>query len=153
MPNLSAAQQRLFRRLGMHAGAHIGAYAAAALDDVDLTAAREGLEDLYDHYLLTEPAPRRYRLHDLIREHARALAVREDSGADRDQAIARLLDYYQRAASRADALITRQGRPGSAAADSGIPAAVRALSDAEHALAWARAERDSLLACLSVQSG
>ena len=76
--DLTAEQQRLFRRLGLHPGADIDAYAAAALDGTDLAAARRGLEALYDQYLLAEPAQGRYRLHDLIREHARALAGRLD---------------------------------------------------------------------------
>ena len=146
--DLTGDQQRLFRRLGLHPGADLDAYAVAALDDTDLTSARRGLQALYDQYLLTEPAQGRYRLHDLIREHARALAGRLDSDGDRDQAIARLLDYYQHAAARADALIARQARPGPALADGTIPAAVPVLADREQALAWARAERGSLLACL-----
>ena len=87
-------------------------------------------------------------MHDLIREHARALAGRIDPDRDRDQATGRLLDYYQHTAARADALITRQTRPAPAAADGTIPAAVPALAGQEQALAWARAERASLLACL-----
>ena len=67
---------------------------------------------------------------------------------DRDQATGRLLDYYQHTAARADALITRQTRPAPAAAAGAVPAAVPALADREQALAWARAERASLLACL-----
>ena len=59
--DLTADQQRLFRRLGLHPGADIDAYAAAALDGTDLAAARRGLEALYDQYLLTEPAQGRYR--------------------------------------------------------------------------------------------
>jgi class 3 adenylate cyclase len=109
--DLADGQQRLFRRLGLHPGADIDGYAAAALDGTDLPAARRGLEGLYDQYLLAEPAPGRYRMHDLIREHARALAGREDPDRDRDQATARLLDYYQHTAARADALIARQARP------------------------------------------
>ena len=146
--DLTADQQRLFRRLGLHPGTDIDAYAAAALDGTDLAAARRGLEALYDQYLLTEPAPGRYRMHDLIREHARALADRLDPDGDRDQATARLLDYYQHTAARADALIARQTRPAPGPADGAIPAAVPALADPEQALAWARAERASLLACL-----
>ena len=88
---LTGDQQRLFRRLGLHPGADIDGYAAAALDGTDLSAARRGLEALYDQYLLTEPAQGRYRLHDLIREHARALAGRLDLDRDRDHATARLL--------------------------------------------------------------
>jgi tetratricopeptide (TPR) repeat protein/DNA-binding XRE family transcriptional regulator len=146
--DLTGEQQRLFRRLGLHPGADIDGYAAAALDGTDLAAARRGLEGLYDQYLIAEPAQGRYRLHDLIREHARALAARLDPDGDRDQATARLLDYYQRTADRADALIARHARPALAPADGAVPAAVPALTGREQALAWARAERTSLLACL-----
>ena len=145
-------QQRLFRWLGLHPGPDIDAYAAAALDGTGLAAARRGLEGLYDQYLLTEPAQGRYRLHDLIREHARALAGRLDPDGDRDQATARLLDYYQHAAARADALIARQARTAPAPAGP-MPAAVPALADRKQALAWARAERANLLACLDQVTG
>ena len=146
--DLTAGQQRLFRRLGLHPGPDIDGYAAAALDGTGLAAARRGLEALYDQYLLAEPAPGRYRMHDLIREHARALAGRLDPGSDRENATARLLDYYQHAATRADALIARQTRPALAPADSAVPAAAPDLAEREQALAWARAERAGLLACL-----
>ena len=146
--NLTADQQRLFRRLGLHPGADIDGYAAAALDGTGLSAARHGLEALYDQYLLAEPAAGRYRLHDLVREHARALADRLDLDENRDQATMRLLNYYQHTATRADVLITRQARPGFTPAGGINPAAVPALADREQALTWARAERASLLACL-----
>ena len=146
--DLTDDQQRLFRWLGLHPGADIDAYAAAALDGTDRAAARHGLEALYDFYLLTESAQGRYRMHDLIREHARALAGRLDPDRDREQVTARLLDYYQHTAARADALITRQARPAPTAADGAVPAAVPAMADREQALAWARVERASLLACL-----
>ena len=146
--DLTGEQQRLFRRLGLHPGGDIDAYAAAALDGAGLGAARRGLEALYDQCLLTEPAAGRYRIHDLIREHAGALAGRLDAGRGRDQATGRLLDYYQHTAARADALITRQTRPAPAAADGAVPAAVPGLAGREQALAWLRAERGSLLACL-----
>ena len=108
--DLTEDQQRLFRRLGLHPGADIDGYAAAALDGTGLAAARRGLEALYDQYLIAEPAQGRYRLHDLIREHARALAGRLDPDRDREQATARLLDYYQHAGACADALIARRAR-------------------------------------------
>jgi tetratricopeptide (TPR) repeat protein/transcriptional regulator with XRE-family HTH domain len=141
-------QQRLFRRLGLHPGTDIDPYAAAAAAGTGLAAARRGLEGLYEQYLLTEPAPGRYRMHDLIREHARALASRLDSGDDREQATGRLLDYYQQAAVRAQALLARQARGVPAEAAGAAPAAVPILASREQALAWARAERTSLLACL-----
>jgi DNA-binding SARP family transcriptional activator len=146
--DLTGEQRRLFRRLGLHPGAEFDAYAAAALDGTGLAQARRGLEALYDQYLLAEPAPGRYRMHDLIREHARALAVRDDPEEDGERALARLLDYYQRAAARADARIDRQARPGRAVA--GRAADLPELNDREEALAWARPERASLIACLDL---
>jgi tetratricopeptide (TPR) repeat protein/transcriptional regulator with XRE-family HTH domain len=146
--DLTSDQQRLFRRLGLHPGPEVDEHAAAALDGTPLAAARRGLELLYDQYLLAEPVPGRYRMHDLIREHARALAGRVDRDRDRERATAGLLDYYQHAAARAEALIARQTRPGPAAAPGAVLAAVPGLADGEQALAWARAERASLLACL-----
>jgi len=140
--------QRLFRRLGLHPGSELDAYAAAALDGASLTAARRGLEALYDQYLLSEVAQGRYRMHDLIREYARALAGRLDPDDDREQATGRLLDYYQRTAARSEALIARQTRPARSAEADAIPAPVPVLNSSDEALAWARAERASLLACL-----
>ena len=146
--DLAPDQQRLFRRLALHPGADIDRYAAAALDDIGLAAARRGLEALYEQYLLTEPAPGRYRMHDLIREHARVLASRLDPGDDREQVTGRLLDYYQHAAARAQGLLAWQARTASAPGASTAPAAVPVLAGREQALGWARAERASLLACL-----
>ena len=147
--DLAPDQQRLLRRLGLHPGTDIDGY-AAALGGTGLAVARCGLEALYDHYLLTEPAWGRYRMHDLIREHARALADRLDPDRDRDQATARLLDYYHHTAGLhtaglADALLARQAGPAAGA----MQAAVPSLADREQALAWARAER----ACLGQAAG
>jgi class 3 adenylate cyclase/tetratricopeptide (TPR) repeat protein len=139
--DLAPDQQQLFRRLGLHPGADIDRYAAAALDGTDLAAARRGLEALYDQYLLTEPAQGRHRMHDLIREHARVLAERLDSASDRDQATARLLDYYQHVAG-----LVRQARTVHPVGT--IPAAVPALADRDQAVAWVRSERANLTACL-----
>jgi class 3 adenylate cyclase/tetratricopeptide (TPR) repeat protein len=151
--DLTADQRRLFRRLGLHPGTDVDAYAAAALDGTGQAAARRGLEALYDQYLLVELAQGRYRLHDLIREHARALAVREDPAPDRDQATTRLLDYYQHTAILADSLVTRQACPGRASAPGARPAEVPALAGQEQALAWVRAERANLIACLDEATG
>ena len=149
--DLTAGQQRLFRRLGLHPGTDIDAYAAAALDGADLAAARRRLEALYDQYLITEPARGRYRLHDLIREHARDPGRHATPPREADAALGRLLDYYQHTAA-AD----RRGPAGPPVPDqarrrsrsTAPPAAVPDLPDRTQALAWARAERANLLACL-----
>jgi tetratricopeptide (TPR) repeat protein/transcriptional regulator with XRE-family HTH domain len=107
--DLSPPQQRLFRRLGLHSGVDIDAYAAAALDDADLATTRRRLEVLYEQHLLGEHAPGRYRLHDLMREHARSLAAADPSG-ERMAAADLLLTYYLRTARSADLHLARRGR-------------------------------------------
>ena len=91
--DLTAGQRQLFRRLGLHPGPDIDTHAAAALDGTSLATARRHLEALYDQHLISEPAPGRYRLHDLLREHAQTLAA-NDGPAGRESATGRLLDYY-----------------------------------------------------------
>jgi tetratricopeptide (TPR) repeat protein len=146
--DLTGEQQHLFRLLGLHPGDDIEAYATAALAAAELGVTRRHLETLYDHYLLTEPAPGRFRLHDLIRQHARALAT-ADPAEDRNRDLDRLLGYYQHTADLAEDLLSRHPRP-RAIAPSGSrwPGAVPALPDRQRALAWVRAERANLLACL-----
>jgi tetratricopeptide (TPR) repeat protein/transcriptional regulator with XRE-family HTH domain len=146
--DLTSGQQRLFRRLGLHPGADIDRYAVAALDGTGLEGVRRNLEALYEHYLLSEPASGRYRMHDLIREHARLLASRLDPEEDREQAAGRLLDYYQRACAHAQALLARHAGTAAIPLNDTASAAIPVLTSQEQALAWARAERTSLLACL-----
>ena len=111
--DLTAGQRRLFRRLGLHPGPDIDAYAAAALAGTSLAAARRGLEALYGQHLITEPARGRYRLHDLLREHARALAAADDPAA-RDAATepaAGLLPAHRPGRRPAHALMVRRRKP------------------------------------------
>jgi transcriptional regulator with XRE-family HTH domain len=77
--DLAPRQRRLLRRLGLVAGPDFDAHATAAFDGTSLDESRRHLGELYDRYLLTEPAPGRYRLHDLLREHARLLADAADA--------------------------------------------------------------------------
>ena len=137
---LSERHRLLLRRLGLVPGPDADAYAAAALLDADPDTATGLLEDLADHNLLIAHAPGRYRLHDLIRAHARTLAA-TDPAPDRDAALDRLLRYYAHTAHSASIPITRRPRPAP-----GGPAPVHspALPDPETARAWLRAERDNL---------
>ena len=147
--DLTGDQRRLFRRLGLHPGSDIDSRAAAALDDTDAATAHRALTALYDQYLLSEPSRGRYRMHDLIREHAHALAGQHDQGDDKGRATSRLLGYYQRAAEAADRRLTRHTRPPTApAAAPGAPPGSADMPGRAQALAWLRAERANLLACL-----
>ncbi len=137
--DLTPGQQRLFSRLGVHPGTDIDAYAAAALDGTDLATAGRHLDGLYDQYLLTEPARGRYRLHDLLREHARALAADGDP-ADADAAAGRLLDYYLHTAAAAGQHIATRHTLAGRAPPGDRPAVAPRLSTPGQAAAWLDAE-------------
>ncbi len=145
--HLPPGQQQFFRRLGLHPGTSTDAYAAAALAGISLREAAGHLDVLHGEGLLTETGHRRYGMHDLIRSYARDLAATDPPGS-RQQALDRLLDYCQHTAALADRLLARHARTSPAPAPQAIPAAVPDLAGRTQALAWARAERASLLACL-----
>ena len=142
--DLAPDHQRLFRRLGLHPGTDIDAYAAAALNATSVATASLGLDALYDQYLLAEPAQGRYRFHDLIREHARTLAA-TDPPAERDAAVDRILDYYLHTASTASQYLARR----TSAVTVTPPAAVPGLPGREEAVTWMDAERLNLHAAAS----
>jgi tetratricopeptide (TPR) repeat protein/transcriptional regulator with XRE-family HTH domain len=140
--DLNPGQQRLFRRLSLIPGPTVDAYAAAALDGTSPGTARRQLDELYDQHLLTEPAPGRYQLHDLLREHARALAAADDQ-ANHDAAAGRVLDYYLHTALAAGKHFdppasTYRQAPGNP------PAQAPDLSTLGQAAAWLEAERANL---------
>ena len=145
---LGPSHQAIFRLLGLAPGPDIDAFAAAALLDAGPVEADRLLQDLVDNNLLTEPAPGRYQLHDLLRAHARALCAR-DPVEECDAAADRLLDFYQDTAIRADVLIARQtrGRAPTLAQYAKPPPGPN-LTDPDRAKAWLRAERANLAACL-----
>ncbi|HEX3650627.1 MAG TPA: BTAD domain-containing putative transcriptional regulator [Pseudonocardiaceae bacterium] len=74
--SLDDARRRTFRLLGLVPGPDTDAHATAALLGTDPDTATRLLEDLVDHNLLVPHAPGRYRMHDLIRLHARAVRRR-----------------------------------------------------------------------------
>ncbi len=141
---LTPGQQRMFSRLGLVPGPSFDAHAAAALDDSSVDQAHRCLEGLYDQHLLTEPAPGRYQLHGLLREHAHTLAT--DDHADRDAAADRLLDYYLHTA-----LAAAQHHPSWDPVDSTLPPArpppcAPSVTASGQAAAWLDAERANLQA-------
>ncbi|MGW0519623.1 ATP-binding protein [Crossiella sp. NPDC003009] len=133
---LTVAQQRLFRLLGLHPGPDIERRAAAALAGIEVVAAEELLEELVDAHLLQQPVPGRYRFHDLVRQYAQRLAAGE---ADREAALA---GHYLSTAHAADRLLAPHREP----IPLEPPAADSHLRDEAAALAWFDAEEGNLAA-------
>jgi DNA-binding SARP family transcriptional activator/tetratricopeptide (TPR) repeat protein len=107
--HLSPDQQRLFRLLGLAPCPEFDAYLAAALLDIGPDQAGWLLEELVDAHLLQQPAPGRYRLHDLLRQHAETLALQTEPDDVRRTGVGRALDYYLRATRQAIAHVDPRG--------------------------------------------
>ncbi|MFC0530687.1 AfsR/SARP family transcriptional regulator [Phytohabitans kaempferiae] len=135
------AAARAFPLLALPDAADLSLPAAAALLDLPVAEAERILERLVDCQLLAEPAPGRFRLHDLLRLFGRSLAPPPSSAA-----LVRLLRWYSAAAWQAFRLLRpADGRPASAGewAEGGD-----AFPGVESALDWLEAERANLLAAV-----
>jgi tetratricopeptide (TPR) repeat protein len=146
---LDRTQSRFFRLLGLLPGSSFDEYLAAALADVPLRTTRAILEDLEDAHLVQRPTPGRYRLHDLVHQHARRACEQQDSPAERERALGRVLDYYVHAAAAADAAMpflassraVSAGRP---------PAELPPFPGKNAAFAWYTTEYGNLMAAFEV---
>ena len=109
-------------------GADVSLGLAASLLDQPQAVAEDALERLVDAQLLDSPAPRRYRLHDLLRLYGR------ERLADPAPVLARGLRWYAAAARDAAAVLR--------------PADRHAAGAASAALDWLETERVNLLAAV-----
>ena len=150
--HLPEAERRLFRSLGLVAGADFDAYGAARLDDVGSNVVRRRLEDLIDHNLLIRLPHARYRFHDLLRAYARSLLPDPNGVAGQadwaESALRRLHGYYLSAALRADRLLLRRTLRLSPYTDTAPEPDMPEIENAEDAASWFSAERANILATL-----
>jgi DNA-binding SARP family transcriptional activator/Tfp pilus assembly protein PilF len=147
LQRLSRTAQRLFRLLGLHSGPAISLYAAASLAGVRPADARAALAELTRANLVTEQAPGRYGLHDLLRAYAAELAQTAESEDERRAAVHRCCDHYLQTAFPADRLINPlrdppdvpPPRPGVIPVD---------ITDPDEAMKWFTAEHAVLVAAV-----
>jgi tetratricopeptide (TPR) repeat protein len=145
---LSAQTSWMFRLLGVHPGPDITAIAAACLAAVDEGQARRSLDELVAAHLLTQHAPGRYGLHDLLRVYAAETAastVDDDSARGALQSVA---DHYLHTANTAaqvlDPVVQRVELP-----PPGPGLAPEPFGDYEQAWTWCTAECAVLLAVIA----
>ncbi|WP_316520399.1 AfsR/SARP family transcriptional regulator [Kitasatospora brasiliensis] len=141
---LSARQRSAFRLLGLYPGPDFGVHAAAALFGWKIDETDEVLEALLNAHLIIETSPDRYQLHDLLREFAVSLGVKQ---GQREAAVERLIRFSLHAADRADRLLyphrSRTGLPEDqqlgnladllSAIEMNSPESARTWLDTEHA--------------------
>lgn len=141
---LPATHRRVFERLGTAPVRDTGVATVAALSGLLLPDAGQILDDLVDAHLVEEPAPDRYRLHDLVGLFARAVGVETLAAEDRAAAHARLLRHYAAGIGAANAHFGPHAsaeRLREAAAGAAAPV-FHGPSDAR---AWLDAERESIV--------
>lgn len=144
---LDPDQQRLFRLLGIHPGPDISMDATAALMGMDRAWVKRRLDALVDAHLLPHPEERRYRMHDLLRRFAAAVAAQDEYRDERLAAEARILSYYHYGAHNADTKLYphRVGLPTlPMAADITPPQ----FHDDRSALKWLEWERENINAAI-----
>ncbi|MCW2882139.1 MAG: DNA-binding transcriptional activator of the family, partial [Sphaerisporangium sp.] len=151
---LTEPGRSLYRRVGLLETPDFAAWVAAALLDAGTRKAEDVLESLVDAQLVEyagtdgigEP---RYRIHDLVRLHARERAVADEAPGAADEALTRLTGAYLTLAERAHRLqyggdyTVLHGR--GYRWDFEEPTAARLLADPA---GWLRSERLGLVAAV-----
>ncbi|MDH6484450.1 tetratricopeptide (TPR) repeat protein [Streptomyces sp. SAI-127] len=141
--SLKDTDARMFRLLGVQAGADITMPAAAALAGLPPHAARASLASLVRDHLVEEGEAGRYGFHDLLRSYAKERAEQQEEPAELRSGVERLATWYLHAAESANRMIMpqRQSFPLHPLEE---PAEVPVLADYARAMAWCESERSNL---------
>ncbi|HZR52163.1 MAG TPA: tetratricopeptide repeat protein [Streptosporangiaceae bacterium] len=143
--SLEAEAARMYRTMGLYPGTRFDSNAAAAAAHVPRSEARRLLGLLTDANLLDDVEDGRYRFHDLTRLHAREMAERRESDAERGNVIRRMLDWFLAAVTSAGQTVTpyRHDQPRDVRYPPSEP--IRFI-DANSALEWLDTELPEVLA-------
>jgi DNA-binding SARP family transcriptional activator len=142
---LTPDSARVFRLLGLHPGPDIDPPATASLTALDPDRTRRALDELTRAHLITERPSGRYTLHDLLRTYAADRAHAQNSDAERDEALRRVIDHYLHTAHTADQLLD-SGRPALRLDPPAPGTHTHPLPDLPAAMAWFDLEYPNLLA-------
>jgi tetratricopeptide (TPR) repeat protein len=150
---LPAAARHLVRHLGVHPGPDFDAGAAAALAGRSADETGESLAVLVDRALIIQDGGR-YRMHDQFRLDVAPFPLLDEAGHEpgQDAPLYRLLHHYRQAAvtvaTPVEPLLTRHSRPATTRT-AHVPDPGRKTA----ALAWFKAERANVIACLRRATG
>ncbi|GAA2677150.1 BTAD domain-containing putative transcriptional regulator [Streptomyces aculeolatus] len=144
---LKPASRRMFRLLSLVPAHDVSVSAAAALAGIPRAQADDQLDDLARVHLLTQTEADRYTCHDLLLEYAAGCARREDSEADREEAVVRLLEYLMESVLN----VVRTAGLVHSLPQNPAPAGVgqESFPTEEQAWAWVTKEFDNIVAALT----
>ncbi|MDQ2812442.1 MAG: tetratricopeptide repeat protein [Actinomycetota bacterium] len=142
--NVSDPAARLFALLGLHPGPDISIPAAASLAGTPPPQARQALAELAEAHLVSEHAPARFAMHDLLRAYATEQASAYDAAEQRG-ALHRMCDYYAHTSRTANRVAFPARDPLMLAAPQ-AGTVTEAFTGAQLAQTWMEAERSVLVA-------
>lgn len=149
---LDEAHQRMFRLLGVHPGAVLERFAAAALAGPAAGSVREvddRLQHLVDEHLVEEPRHGAYRQHDLARLFAQEVAAGPELRSERAEAERSIVEYYLMVAFVANKIINPLA--GDVVPDKALPTdRMPHLNNVDGAFEWLEANRSSLRAAVEL---
>lgn len=144
---LPAPAAELYRNLGVNPGRDFTAPVAASLVNCSLADALRTLDLLHAAHLVETQSDGRFRLHDLIRDHAEGLGQNDESMPGREEAVRRVVEWYYAALRLADqALVPDRLRlsRGEHAPVADLPV----FGTPQEATEWFIAERPNVIAVL-----
>jgi tetratricopeptide (TPR) repeat protein len=137
-------EARVYRRCALHPGRSFGIDVVAAASGGSAGEVEHPLDGLVERHLLTEVGDLRFRYHDLLLEHARRQADREDPPPVREATVRAMVEWYLDVAVVADLVLrpTRRRVGPRFAPDRRRPVA---FADRDEAIRWLESERGNLL--------
>ena len=144
----------LFRLLSLYPGPLVTVAAAASVAGVPILAARRMLGELARTHMVTEQAPGRYAVHDLLRSYAAQLARTVDPQDQHRAASLRMLDHLLHTADAGDQLLDEFRSPVELAHP--LPGVtITRFADRDQAYAWFVSEQETLVSavCQAEQDG
>ncbi|GAA0521715.1 NTPase [Saccharopolyspora subtropica] len=149
---LPAPAARLYRALGLFPGADFDSDLVVALGGGAPADERRALGALLEANLVTDQGEGRYRLHGLVRRHARGCADQDDpTGQVRRAVLRSVVDFFLRRAAFADLAVMGEGRLRITPHEELLgdePSPFRGDTAKVAALRWLDVERPNLMAVL-----
>jgi tetratricopeptide (TPR) repeat protein len=145
--DLPGEQRDIYRVCAAHPGREFSVEVAAVVAGWSAERTEFALDRLVEANLLIESGDRRFAYHDLVRLHALRRAEAEDSPADHDNIVRRVIEWYLDRTVAAD-LVIHPVRPRLGARYDQVQPAGAAFEQARDALAWLELERANLRAAL-----
>jgi DNA-binding SARP family transcriptional activator len=146
---LTPAAAGVFRLLGLPRGPDISLRAVASLAGLSLARSRRLIGELTRVHMITEHAPQRFAMHDLLRAYAADELRDHEKDEEHIAATRRVLDYYLHTAYSA-ALAINPARDALELAPASAGVVSERISERERANDWFRAEYQVLLKAIEL---